>query len=108
MIVDTEPFDEITLRLMREAAALLEADVTVTAEDFHLTDMCGPGYAVPSPEGNEAIDLMAREEGLFLDPVYTGKAFAGLIKMAREGMFRETDNVLFLHSGGAGGLFAVR
>ena len=108
MMVDTEPFDEITLRLMREAAALLEADVTVTAEDFHLTDMCGPGYAVPSPEGNEAIDLMAREEGLFLDPVYTGKAFAGLIKMAREGMFRETDNVLFLHSGGAGGLFAVR
>ena len=41
------------------------------------------------------------------DPVYTGKAFAGLVKMAEEGAFRETDNVLFLHSGGAGGLFAV-
>ena len=52
--------------------------------------------------------LMAREEGLFLDPVYTGKAFAGLLLMAEEGAFRETDNVLFLHSGGAGGLFAIR
>jgi 1-aminocyclopropane-1-carboxylate deaminase/D-cysteine desulfhydrase-like pyridoxal-dependent ACC family enzyme len=70
-------------------------------------DLCGPGYAVPSGEGNEAISLMAREEGIFLDPVYTGKAFAGLIRMAEEGRFRETDRVLFLHSGGAGGLFAV-
>ena len=51
---------------------------------------------------------MAEKEGLFLDPVYTGKAFAGLIRMAREGAFRETDKVLFLHSGGAGGLFAAK
>ena len=49
---------------------------------------------------------MAREEGLFLDPVYTGKAFSGLLKMAEEGTFNEEDNVLFLHSGGAGGIFA--
>ena len=107
MMVDTDPFDEITPRLMREAAALLEADVDVGPADFALRDQCGPGYAIPSQEGNGAISLMAKEEGLFLDPVYTGKAFAGLIKMAKEGAFRETDNVLFLHSGGAGGLFAV-
>ena len=108
MMVDTDPFDQITPALMREAAALLEADIAVTPEDYHLMDMCGPGYAVPSEEGNAAISLMAKEEGLFLDPVYTGKAFAGLLKMAREGMFREEENVLFLHSGGAGGLFAAR
>ena len=108
MMVDTDPFDQITPALMREAAALLEADIAVTPEDYHLTNMCGPGYAVPSEEGNAAISLMAKEEGLFLDPVYTGKAFAGLLKMAREGMFREKENVLFLHSGGAGGLFAAR
>ena len=107
MMVDTDPFDKITPALMREAAALLEADVEITAEDYHLLDMCGPGYAIPSQEGNSAISLMAKKEGLFLDPVYTGKAFAGLVKMAGEGAFRETDNVLFLHSGGAGGLFAV-
>ena len=107
MMVDTDPFDQITPKLMGEAAALLETDIEISAEDYHLVDMCGPGYAIPSQEGNDAISLMAREEGLFLDPVYTGKAFAGLLKMAGVGAFRETENVLFLHSGGAGGIFAV-
>lgn len=107
MMVDTDPFDVITLRLMREAAELLEADIAVSGEDFTLRDLCGPGYAIPSEEGNAAVELMAREEGIFLDPVYTGKAFAGLLQMAGEGAFREDDRVLFLHSGGAGGLFAV-
>ena len=107
MMVDRDPFEEITVRLMREAAALLDADVQVSAEDFDLRDLCGPGYAIPSQEGNAAVAMMAENEGLFLDPVYTGKAFAGLIAMAREGAFKPTDRVLFLHSGGAGGLFAV-
>ena len=92
---------------MREASALLGVDTEISAEDYHLRDMSGPGYAIPSEEGNAAIALLAKKEGLFLDPVYTGKAFAGLLKMAEEGSFQSTDNVLFLHSGGAGGLFAV-
>ncbi len=107
MMVDTEPFDQITPDLMLKAAGLLEAGVEIGPQDYHLTDVCGPGYAVPSREGNAAVSLMAKEEGLFLDPVYTGKAFAGLLKLAEEGAFRKTDNVLFLHSGGAGGIFAV-
>jgi len=107
MMVDSDPFEEITLRLMREAAALLGADVSVSADDFDLRDLCGPGYAIPSEEGNAAVALMASQEGLFLDPVYTGKAFAGLCAMAKEGAFQPSDRVLFLHSGGAGGLFAV-
>ncbi len=107
MMVDSDPFDEITPALMREAAALLGVEAEISARDYHLRDMCGPGYAIPSEEGNAAISLLAKYEGLFLDPVYTGKAFAGLIKMAEEGRFQATDNVLFLHSGGAGGLFAV-
>ena len=107
MMVDTDPFDVITLQLMKEAASLLEADVEPGTENFDLRDMCGPGYAIPSEEGNAAVALMAEQEGLFLDPVYTGKAFAGLIATAKEGKFRATDNVLFLHTGGAGGLFAI-
>ena len=91
MMVDTDPFETITPALMREAAALLGAELT----------------ALPSSEGNAAIALMAAQEGLFLDPVYTGKAFAGLLALAREGVFASDDKVLFLHSGGAGGLFAV-
>jgi len=107
MMVDTDPFDQITPALMREIAELLEADVGVSPEDYHLLDLCGPGYAIPSQEGNDAVSLLAREEGLFLDPVYTGKAFAGLLKMAEAGAFRPEEKILFLHSGGAGGLFAL-
>ena len=107
MMVDTDPFDEITPALMREAADLLGEHIKITQDDYILRDMCGPGYAISSPEGAAAVALMARLEGLFLDPVYTGKAFAGLIALAREGAFKPDDNVLFLHSGGAGGLFAV-
>ena len=107
MMVDNDPFEEITLRLMREAAALLGRDIEIGAEDFDLRDLCGPGYAIPSEEGDAAVRLMAETEGLFLDPVYTGKAFAGLAAMAKEGAFKPDDRVLFLHSGGAGGLFAV-
>ena len=107
MMVDTDPFETITPALMREAAALLGAELTIGPEDFTLRDQCGPGYALPSSEGNAAIALMAAQEGLFLDPVYTGKAFAGLLALAREGVFASDDKVLFLHSGGVGGLFAV-
>ena len=107
MMVDTDPFEVITLDIMRRTAALLQADVSLGPGDIHLRDMCGPGYAIPSPEGMAAVRLMAENEGLFLDPVYTGKAFAGLLAMAREGAFRPTDNVLFLFSGGAGGIFAA-
>ena len=107
MMVDTDPFDEITPALMREAAALLEITPDITPADYTLRDMCGPGYAIASEAGNAAVSLMAWQEGLFLDPVYTGKAFAGLVELAKEGAFGPEENVLFLHSGGAGGLFAI-
>ena len=65
----------------------------------------GPGYGVPTPESTEAIELCARREALFLDPVYTGKAMAGLIAKARGGEFTGRT-VLFWHTGGQVGLFA--
>ena len=107
IMVDDDPFDEITPRIMTEAAKLLELDMSFGRGDVNLVNMCGPGYAIASREGSEAMRLMAENEGLFLDPVYTGKSFAGLVKLAREGAFRPEENVLFLFSGGAGGLFAV-
>ena len=107
MMVDTDPFDVITPRLMREAAELLGADVPVTDDNYTLRDVCGPGYAIPSEDGNAAVALMAREEGIFLDPVYTGKAFGGLLRMIEEGAVKEDERVLFIHTGGAGGLFAL-
>lgn len=107
MMVDTDPFEEITTNIMKGLAELLELDFVPTVDDVHLVDVCGEGYAIASPEGNAAIRMMAENEGLFLDPVYTGKAFGGLIKMAREGKFKPDDNILYLYSGGAGGLFAI-
>jgi D-cysteine desulfhydrase/L-cysteate sulfo-lyase len=73
--------------------------------DFVLdTSHVGPGYGVPSEEGWQAIELMARREGIFLDPVYTGKAFAGLLSHARSGRIK--GSVLFWHTGGLPSLFA--
>lgn len=66
----------------------------------------GAGYARPTPAMREAVHLAASLEGLVLDPVYTGKAFAGLIELARSGRFTPDQSMLFLHSGGSPGLFA--
>ena len=66
----------------------------------------GPGYAIPTPEMVEAVKLMARTEGILLDPVYTGKAAAGLIDLIHKGYFNKEDNILFVHSGGSPALYA--
>ena len=103
-MVDSDPFDVIVPDLMRQAAELLGVQVDIPVPE--LLDMCGPGYSIPSQEGNAAIAMMMRLEGIVLDTCYTGKAFAALVRRAREGAYRPEDNVLFLHTGGAGGLFA--
>ena len=72
------------------------------------SDYVGPGYGLPAPDTLEAIRLFAGTEGILLDPVYTGKAAAGLIALVREGRFAADDNVVFLHTGGAQALFAYR
>lgn len=66
----------------------------------------GPGYSLATPEMVEAVKLMATTEGILLDPVYTGKAMAGLIGLIRQGFFRPDENVLFVHTGGSPALYA--
>ena len=73
-----------------------------------LDEWVGPGYSLPTPEMVEAVRLLARLEGVLLDPVYTGKAMAGLIGLVRRGHFKTGDNVLFLHTGGSPALFAYQ
>ncbi len=68
----------------------------------------GEGYGVPTPAMREAVELLARLEGLILDPVYTGKAMAGLIDLIRQGRFGPDEVVVFVHTGGVPGLFADR
>ena len=102
-----DPFEEITAELVNGAAEILGADVHVEPTDIDILRYYGAGYAKPSKEGLEAITLMAQQEGLILDPVYTGKAFAGLMHLIRTGKISENETVLFLHSGGTASLFAV-
>ncbi|MDJ0992648.1 MAG: D-cysteine desulfhydrase [Dinoroseobacter sp.] len=68
----------------------------------------GDGYGIPAESTLEAIRLTARQEGLLLDPVYSAKGMAGLIGMVRQGFFKPTDSVLFLHTGGSTALFAYQ
>jgi D-cysteine desulfhydrase len=69
-------------------------------------DYVGPGYSLPTAGMVEAVKLLARTEGILLDPVYTGKTMAGLIDLIRKGHFRKGQNVLFIHTGGSPALFA--
>jgi D-cysteine desulfhydrase len=69
-------------------------------------DYVGPGYSLPTEEMVEAVTLTAQLEGILLDPVYTGKAMAGLIGLIRQGRFTENENVLFVHTGGSPALYA--
>ena len=65
-----------------------------------------PKYSVPNKKMVEAVNLVAKTEGILLDPVYTGKAMAGLIDLCRKGYFHKGENVLFVHTGGSPGLYA--
>ena len=76
------------------------SDVLVNA------DYCNPGYGVVTQREREAIRLFAQHEGLLLDPVYTGRAAAGMIDLIRKGFFKNNETVLFLHTGGQPALFA--
>ena len=69
-------------------------------------DYVGPGYSLPTQSMVEAVKLFACNEAILLDPVYSGKAAAGLIDQVRKGAFAKGSNVLFLHTGGSPALYA--
>jgi D-cysteine desulfhydrase family pyridoxal phosphate-dependent enzyme len=80
-------------------------DVGLEGAVVVLDDFVGPGYARPTEPMREALSLAARFEGLVLDPVYTGKAFAGFLALARSRHYGRDQSLLFVHTGGAPGLF---
>jgi len=71
-------------------------------------DYCAAGYGVLTDAEREAVQLFAQTEGLLIDPVYTGRAAAGLIDLIRNGFFRSDEKVLFWHTGGTPALFAEK
>jgi D-cysteine desulfhydrase len=99
--------DDVVPVKARKAAALAELPEpagTVTVDH----DRVGDGYGAPTASCREALDLAARLEGLILDPVYTGKALAGLIAAVRAGRVPDEGTLVFLHSGGMPALFEPR
>lgn len=91
-----------TADFLGEPQQFSPSDILVNA------DYLGAGYGVLGKPEIEAIHLFAHQAGLLLDPVYTGRAAAGLIDLIRKGYFRSDETVLFLHTGGAPALFADR
>jgi L-cysteate sulfo-lyase len=69
-------------------------------------DYVGGGYGIPTPGMVEAVTMLARLEGILLDPVYSGKGMAGLIDLCRKGFFKKGENLVFIHTGGAVALYA--
>lgn len=93
--------------LTQEVCEKLEIENKVTKEDMVVfDDHVGPGYAVPTQEMVDAIQLLARTEGILTDPVYTGKVLAAMIALVKEGYFKDCENILFIHTGGSPALYA--
>jgi L-cysteate sulfo-lyase len=92
-----------------QTARRLGIPCSLRPEEIQSSGECiGQGYGIPSPEGIEAIKIVARTEGIFLDPVYSSKAMAGLFDHLRRGLLGREDLVVFLHTGGTPALFAYR
>ena len=91
---------EITADHIGAPGVVTRADVVANC------DYIGEGYGIPTESMNEAVMLLARTEGLLFDPVYSGKALAGMIDLVRSGEFSGAENIVFLHTGGSAALFA--
>jgi L-cysteate sulfo-lyase len=102
----TTQFEKVR-SLVDEVSELIGLSGTVSDASIHILDRyVGESYGIPTDGMREAVALCARLEGILLDPVYTGKAMAGLIDRIRLGELGPGDTVVFLHTGGSAGLFA--
>lgn len=100
-------FRQQIIELANAAGQMLGLDHHFSAADLHLNeDFTGAGYAVIGEAEREAISLCARHEGILVDPVYTGRALAGMIGLVRNGTLKKHEKVLFWHTGGSPALFA--
>ena len=98
--------EEAVFALAEKTAELVGAAGAVKREHIAAnSDYVGQGYGLPTEGMVEAVTMLAQQEGILLDPVYTGKAMAGLIDLVRKGAFEKESNVVFLHTGGSVGLF---
>ncbi len=106
---EAAPQERLVLQLAERTAAHIGAPGCVSEDDVAVdSGYVGPGYGLVTDGMVRALELVARTEGIILDPVYSGKAMAGLIDLASRGEFADSDDVVFLHTGGAQGLPGYR
>ncbi len=97
------------LKLAQATADLIGCAGAVAADDVQVNcNYVGDGYGIPTRQTLDALQLAAKCDGILLDPVYSGKAMAGLIDLAFNGELNGDDNVVFLHTGGSQALFGYR
>ncbi|MHC3128950.1 MAG: D-cysteine desulfhydrase family protein [Candidatus Bathyarchaeota archaeon] len=97
------------VQLVNGSAKLLDFYLSIVPEEVTVFDeYIKEGYGVLNNEVTEALKLVAETEGIFLDPVYTGKAMVALMDLIKKGYFKEDDNVVFFHTGGLPALFLYR
>jgi L-cysteate sulfo-lyase len=107
VLAPIEKARETTLQLATQTLALLDPDGAFDMSEILVSgDQLGEGYGVPTAAMFEAVQLVARTEGLLLDPVYGGKAFAGVLAAIRTQAWHGSEPVLFVMTGGLPGLFA--
>ena len=101
-----ESLQKIVSDLTRSCGRLLESKFYLNPEEIAVcADYSEPGYAVLTDAEKAAIEIFARREGILLDPVYTGRAAAGMLDLIRKGEIRAGERILFWHTGGAPALF---
>ena len=92
--------------LCNQTSDYYELGLSYDEKDIIFNDnYIGEGYGIPSEEMIEAVKLLARKEGIILDPVYSGKAFAGMVDLIKKGYFDKSKAVVFIHTGGTPALF---
>jgi len=103
---DAEHFKNEIYKILHEAISYLDINLKISKDEIHIIDgYVGRGYALSMPEELRFIQDFAKLEGIILDPVYTGKAMYGLVEEIKKGTFKNCENILFIHTGGAFGLF---
>lgn len=106
---DKAPVKEYIAEIACGTADALGLRMTVSPEEVIVyDDYIGEGYGILNQETADAIRLTAKKEGIILDPVYSGKAMAGLINLTRKGYFKKGEVVIFLHTGGTPALFVYK
>ena len=102
-----EELKQRNYQLACDTAALLHQPDLIQLSDIRVNqDYMGDGFCLPTDAMHEAIKLLCQHEGIITDPIYTGKAFAGLIDLIEKKSFTRNENVVFVHTGGTAALFA--